>query len=92
VLEPSQVGMCLGCSAISPMTDGAAVCWRGISRTYLAGRGVAGGDRQIGGAFVIAIAAGLVGLLCYWYCRVRDPSFFRGETLSRATPTLVPDE
>jgi amino acid transporter len=47
---------------------------------------------QIGGAFVIAIAAGLVGLLCYWYCRVRDPSFFRGETLSRATPTLVPDE
>jgi hypothetical protein len=47
---------------------------------------------QIGGAFVIAIAAGLVGLLCYWYCRLRDPAFFRGETLSRATPTLVPDE
>jgi hypothetical protein len=50
------------------------------------------GCRQIGGAFVIAIAVGLVGLLCYWYCRVRDPSFFQGETLSRATPTLVPDE
>jgi amino acid transporter len=47
---------------------------------------------QIGGAFVIAVAAGLVGLLCYWYCRLRDPAFFRGETLSRATPTLVPDE
>jgi amino acid transporter len=47
---------------------------------------------QIGGAFVIAVAAGLLGLFCYWYCRLRDPAFFRGETLSRATPTLVPDE
>jgi amino acid transporter len=47
---------------------------------------------QIGGAFVIAVATGLVGLLCYWYCRLRDPAFFRGEVLSRATPTLAPDE
>jgi amino acid transporter len=47
---------------------------------------------QIGGAFVIAVATGLIGLLCYWYCRLRDPAFFRGEVLSRATPTLVPDE
>jgi hypothetical protein len=74
------------------MTDGAAVCWRGISRTYLAGRGVAGG-RQIGGAFVIAIAAGLVGLLALLLVLPgARPVLLPGETLSRATPTLVPDE
>jgi amino acid transporter len=49
---------------------------------------------QIGGAFVIAVAAGLVGIVFYFYCRyVRPgPPFFRKQTLTRATPTLVPDE
>ena len=47
---------------------------------------------QIGGAFVIAVATGIVGLLCYWYCRLRDPAFFRGEVLTRSTPTLVPED
>jgi amino acid transporter len=47
---------------------------------------------QIGGAFVIAVVAGLVGVAAYLYCRIANPSFFKKETLTRATPTLVPDE
>jgi amino acid transporter len=47
---------------------------------------------QIGGAFVIAVVAGLVGVVAYFYCRFVNPSFFKKETLTRATPTLVPDE
>ncbi|HZC60666.1 MAG TPA: APC family permease [Streptosporangiaceae bacterium] len=47
---------------------------------------------QIGGAFVIAVVAALVGVVAYFYCRFVNPSFFKKETLTRATPTLVPDE
>ena len=47
---------------------------------------------QVGGAFVIAVGAGLVGLACFFYCRYTDPAFFRKETLTRNTATLVPDE
>jgi amino acid transporter len=47
---------------------------------------------QIGGAFVIAVGAAIAGLIFFAYCRVSGPAFFRKETLTRATPTLVPDE
>ena len=47
---------------------------------------------QIGGAFVIAVAAGILGVAGYLYCRFINPAFFRKQTLTRATPTLVPDE
>ena len=47
---------------------------------------------QIGGAFLIAAGAALVGIIFFIYNRVRNPAFFRKETLTRATPTLVPDE
>jgi amino acid transporter len=47
---------------------------------------------QIGGAFVIAVVAALIGVAGYLYCRLANPAFFRKETLTRATPTLVPDE
>jgi amino acid transporter len=49
---------------------------------------------QIGGAFVIAVAAGLAGVLFYLFCRYIRPGapFFKKQTLTRATPTLVPDE
>jgi amino acid transporter len=49
---------------------------------------------QIGGAFVIAVAAGLVGLVFYLFCRFVTPgaAFFKKQTLTRSTPTLVPDE
>jgi hypothetical protein len=38
------------------------------------------------------VGAGLVGLACFFYCRFKDPAFFRKETLTRNTATLVPDE
>ncbi len=47
---------------------------------------------QIGGAFVIAVGAAVFGLLFFIYCRITGPAFFRKQTLTRATPTLVPDE
>jgi len=46
---------------------------------------------QIGGAFVIAVIAALVGVAAYFYCKFRNPAFFKGETLTRSTETLVPD-
>ncbi len=49
---------------------------------------------EIGGAFVIAVVAGLVGIAFYLYCRYVNPGtpFFKRQTLTRSTPTLVPDE
>ena len=49
---------------------------------------------QIGGAFVIAVAAALVGVVFFLYCRYVQPGapYFRKQTLTRATPTLVPDK
>ncbi|HXL19516.1 MAG TPA: hypothetical protein VN961_18530, partial [Streptosporangiaceae bacterium] len=47
---------------------------------------------QIGGAFVIAAAAALLGVAFYVYCRIKDPAFFRKETLTRATPILGPHD
>ena len=47
---------------------------------------------QVGGAFVIAAAAGLVGLVFFIYNRIASPAFFRKETLTRSTPTLVPEK
>src|SRR5215510_11285752 len=45
---------------------------------------------QVGGAFVIFVVAALVGVAAYLYCRFRDPAFFKKETLTRDTATLVP--
>jgi len=47
---------------------------------------------QIGGAFVIAAVAALVGVVFYGYCRIKDPAYFRKETLTGATSSLVPDD
>ena len=47
---------------------------------------------QIGGAFVIAVAAALVGVVFFLFCRSDRAPFFRKQTLTRATPTLVPDK
>jgi amino acid transporter len=46
---------------------------------------------QVGGVFVIVFASWVVGLLFFVYMRILHPAFFRKETLTRATPTLVPD-
>jgi amino acid transporter len=47
---------------------------------------------QIGGAFVIAAAAALIGVLFFIYNRIASPAFFKKETLTRSTPTLAPDD
>ena len=46
---------------------------------------------QVGGIFLIAAGAALVGVLGFIFMRVTAPAFFKKQTLTRATPTLVPD-
>ncbi len=46
---------------------------------------------QIGGVFVIAFISALAGLIAGIWTRFAMPAFFRKETLTGATPALVPD-
>jgi amino acid transporter len=46
----------------------------------------------IGGVFLIAFFAALAGLIAGIWMRFAKPAFFRRQTLTRATPTLVPEE
>jgi amino acid transporter len=52
---------------------------------------IPGVNWRVGGIFIIAFAAALAGLIWGIYQRFVMPSYFRKETLTRATPTLVPD-
>ena len=52
---------------------------------------VPGLNWQIGGIFLIALGAAVVGLIGCLYMRITAPAFFRKETLTRGTPTQVPD-
>jgi amino acid transporter len=45
----------------------------------------------IGGSFVIAFLAALAGVIIWIYLRIVQPAYFKKQTLTRATPTLVPD-
>jgi amino acid transporter len=47
---------------------------------------------EIGGVFVIVFLSALVGFLFWIYLRVTQPAYFKRQTLTRATPTLVPDD
>jgi amino acid transporter len=47
---------------------------------------------QVGGAFVIAAGGAILGVILYFYCRIKDPAYFRKQTLTRTTPTLAPDD
>jgi amino acid transporter len=47
---------------------------------------------EIGGIFLIALGAAVAGLLFFIYMRITAPPYFKGETLTRTTPTLVPDK
>jgi amino acid transporter len=47
---------------------------------------------EIGGVFVIVFITALVGFLIWLALRVTMPAYFQGRTLTRSTPTLVPDE
>ena len=47
---------------------------------------------DIGGVFLIDVASVLLGIvLMFVYASLRPP-FFRGEVLTRSTPTLVPED
>ena len=46
----------------------------------------------IGGIFIIAFGSALAGVLGFIFMRVTAPAFFRKETLTRGTPTLVPED
>jgi amino acid transporter len=48
----------------------------------------------VGGAFVIGVGALFLGfvLMSIWWLRPNSRVFFRGESLNRDTPVLVPDE
>ncbi len=47
---------------------------------------------EVGGVFVIVFLSSLVGFLFWLYLRINQPAFFKRQTLTRATPTLVPDD
>jgi amino acid transporter len=47
---------------------------------------------EVGGIFIIALGAAVVGVLGFIFMRVTAPAFFKKQTLTRSTPTLVPDE
>jgi amino acid transporter len=46
---------------------------------------------EIGGVFVIAVLSAIAGIAWFAYLRIAQPAFFKKQTLTRATPTLVPD-
>ncbi len=47
---------------------------------------------NVGGVFVIVFLSAVAGLILFAYLRVTSPAFFQGRTLTRSTPTLVPDD
>jgi amino acid transporter len=47
---------------------------------------------HVGGSFVIAFLAAVAGVLVFIYMRLTAPAYFKKETLTRSTPTLVPDK
>jgi amino acid transporter len=47
---------------------------------------------HIGGAFMVFFVSALAGLIFFIYCRIALPAFFKKQTLTRATPTLVPEQ
>ena len=49
-------------------------------------------DRQIGGTFILDVGALLIGLIFMFTMQAVRPAFFRGETLSRNSPTLVTED
>jgi amino acid transporter len=46
---------------------------------------------DIGGVFLVFLVSAVIGVIGAVIWRFAGPSFFRGETLNRSTPTLVPE-
>ncbi len=47
---------------------------------------------HVGGSFTIFFLAAVAGIAACIYMRVTAPAYFKKQTLTRATPTLVPDK
>ena len=47
---------------------------------------------EVGGVFLVALVSLLIGVVAMVIWRFVAPAFFRGETLNRSTPTLVPED
>jgi amino acid transporter len=47
---------------------------------------------DVGGVFLIAAVSAVVGVVAMVLWRFGGPAFFKGETLNRSTPTLVPED
>jgi amino acid transporter len=46
---------------------------------------------HVGGVFVIVFLSSLIGLILWAFLRITQPAYFKRQTLTRSTPTLVPD-
>ena len=46
---------------------------------------------EVGGVFLIAVVSAVIGVVVMVLWRFAGPAFFKGETLNRSTPTLVPE-
>jgi amino acid transporter len=46
---------------------------------------------HIGGSFLVAFSAALAGVIVWILLRIVRPAYFNKQTLTRSTPTLVPD-
>ncbi len=46
---------------------------------------------RIGGVFLIAFVSLVIGIVLMIVYMIARPPFFKGEVLTRSTPTLVPD-
>jgi amino acid transporter len=47
---------------------------------------------QVGGIFLLMVGASLLGVILYFIYKAVQPAYFRGEVLSRDTPTRVPED
>jgi hypothetical protein len=52
---------------------------------------VPGLEWQIGGSFLIAFCSALAGVIVWIILKIVQPAYFKKQTLTRSTPTLVPD-
>src|ERR1700753_633588 len=66
--------------------------WDVATQNRYTGWAIPGLGWVVGGTFVIAFVAALVGFLVAIYMRIVYPAYFRKQTLTRSTPTLLAAE
>jgi hypothetical protein len=53
---------------------------------------IPGTDRVVGGVIILDVVAIVLGIVLFFIVWAVKPAFFRGEVLTRNTPTLVPED